>query len=84
LTNSLANDIIDLREWRWVASIPQDKTNIQPAFPQKGSRKMKCMDCVCWWQDEDEEYPSCHADPNWPAPCEHDDDYETEDYDDEY
>lgn len=25
----------------------------------------------------------CHADPNWPAPCEYDDDYETEDYDDE-
>lgn len=45
---------------------------------------MKCMDCVCWWQDKDEEYPSCHADPNWPAPCEHDDDYETEDYDNEY
>ena len=46
---------------------------------------MKCMDCCCWWQDEDKEYPSCHADPNWPAPCEYDDDdYETEDCDDEY
>lgn len=36
---------------------------------------MKCGDnCGYWWQDEDEDYPSCHFDHNspWPAPCEYD------------
>lgn len=34
---------------------------------------MKCAECVLWWTDEGNEYPSCHADPNWKAPCEYDD-----------
>lgn len=34
---------------------------------------MKCAECNLWWIDEGEEYPSCHADPNWPAPCEYED-----------
>jgi len=38
---------------------------------------MKCVDCVMSWIDPGEEYPTCHADPNWPAPCEYDD-YEEE------
>lgn len=43
---------------------------------------MKCSNCVLWWTDQGEEYGSCHADPNWPAPCEYEDDYEEEeDYD---
>ena len=37
---------------------------------------MKCSFCVCWYADEHEDWPSCHADPNWPAPCEYEDDYE--------
>ena len=41
---------------------------------------MKCANCVLCWQDEGEDFPSCHADPNWSAPCEYDD-YEEEDYD---
>lgn len=44
---------------------------------------MKCVDCNLWWQDEWEDFPSCHADPNWPAPCEYDDegdDNEEEEY----
>ena len=41
---------------------------------------MKCANCVLCWADEGENFPSCHADPNWPAPCEYDD-YEEEDYD---
>lgn len=40
---------------------------------------MKCVDCNLWWKDEGEKFPSCHADPNWPAPCE----YEDGDYDEE-
>jgi hypothetical protein len=31
---------------------------------------MKCAECLYWWKDEDEKHPSCHADPNFPAPCE--------------
>lgn len=42
---------------------------------------MKCADCNLWWVDKGAQYPSCHADPNWPAPCEYVDDGE-EDEDD--
>ena len=37
---------------------------------------MKCAECVLWWVDKGEVYPTCHADANWPAPCEQEDDYE--------
>lgn len=40
---------------------------------------MKCADCVLWYKEDDEQYPYCHADPNWPAPCEYDDYDEEED-----
>lgn len=39
---------------------------------------MKCSECNLWWKDHEDDIPSCHADPNWPAPCEYDDDYEEE------
>lgn len=45
---------------------------------------MKCAECCMWWADEPDIPCSCHADPNWPAPCEHEDDYdvwEEDDYD---
>ena len=45
---------------------------------------MKCFECNLWWTDEGNEYPSCHADPNWKAPCEYEDEDESvvdEDYD---
>lgn len=41
---------------------------------------MNCGQCNLWWVDEGDYIGYCHADPNWPAPCEHDDDYE-DDYD---
>ena len=45
---------------------------------------MRCAECNLWWKSEHENYPSCKADPNWPAPCEVDDFYEDEDeYDDD-
>ena len=34
---------------------------------------MKCAECNLCWADEGEAFPSCKADPNWPAPCEYDD-----------
>ena len=37
---------------------------------------MKCKDCVLSWVDEGEDFPTCHADPNWPAPCEYEDESE--------
>ena len=45
---------------------------------------MKCGDnCGYWWQDEDEDYPSCHFDSNssWPAPCEYDGEEDDTDFD---
>ena len=45
---------------------------------------MKCGDnCGYWWQDEDEDYPSCHFDPDspWPAPCEYDGEEDDTDFD---
>lgn len=39
---------------------------------------MKCKECNLSWVDEGAKCPTCHADPNWPAPCEYDDDYEEE------
>lgn len=44
---------------------------------------MKCAECVLWWVDEGEVYPTCHAVSDWPAPCEQEDDYE-EVVDDDY
>ena len=40
----------------------------------KGGNKMKCADCNLWYIDINSIWPCCHADPNWPAPCEYDDD----------
>ena len=37
---------------------------------------MKCKDCVCWVDGV------CIADPNWPAPCEYED--EEEEVEDRY
>ena len=34
---------------------------------------MKCFDCPLSWVDEGAKCPTCHADPNFPAPCEYDD-----------
>ena len=36
---------------------------------------MKCAECNLWWDN------ACHADPNWAAPCEYDDDDYEPDYD---
>lgn len=33
---------------------------------------MKCKDCSLCWADPGEDFPTCKADPNWPAPCEYD------------
>ena len=50
----------------------------------KRMMKMKCKECNLCWADKGEEFPSCKADPNWPAPCEYDDNYDDEDkYDDD-
>ena len=37
---------------------------------------MKCAECNLWWVDKGAQYPSCHADPNWKAPCEYEDEEE--------
>ena len=39
---------------------------------------MRCAECSYYYWDEHEGMEICHADPNWPAPCEYDDDYEKE------
>ena len=40
---------------------------------------MKCSECLMWYCDDDELYPSCHSDTNWPALCE----LEEEEYEEE-
>ena len=42
---------------------------------------MRCKECNLYWKAEGEDFPSCKADPNWPAPCEYDD--EGDDYEEE-
>ena len=37
---------------------------------------MRCVDCPYYFWDEHEEMPICHADPNWPAPCEEEEENE--------
>lgn len=44
---------------------------------------MKCAECNLYWANEWEKFPSCKADPNWPAPCECENDYEEEEEYDE-
>lgn len=42
---------------------------------------MKCIECNLWGADYYGDVPYCHADPNWPAPCEYDDEpIEEDDY----
>ena len=44
---------------------------------------MRCAECNLWGADYYGDIPYCHADPNWPAPCEYDDegdDHEEEEY----
>ena len=38
----------------------------------------RCADSNCgyYWQEADEEYPRCHYNDPWPAPCEYDDEEE--------
>ena len=40
---------------------------------------MKCKECNLWGADYYGDIPYCHADPNWPAPCEWEDDEPEED-----
>lgn len=41
-----------------------------------------CANCGYWWQEEWEDYPSCHYEgPTEWAPCEQDDFQDTEEYD---
>lgn len=37
---------------------------------------MKCSECSLYWFDEEAGLAICHAAPNWPAPCEYDDEEE--------
>ena len=39
---------------------------------------MKCKECNLWGADYYGDTPYCHADPNWPAPCEYEDEEEEE------
>ena len=39
---------------------------------------MRCVECPCYFWDDYEEMEICHADPNWPVPCEYDDEPEEE------
>ena len=41
---------------------------------------MRWVECIMWCADYDGDIPYCHADHNWPAPCEYEDDYEEEDF----
>lgn len=43
---------------------------------------MKCAECNLWWADFPDVPCSCHADPDWPAPCEYEDADEIETDDD--
>mgnify|MGYP007104454666 CR=1 FL=1 len=39
---------------------------------------MKCSECNLYWFDEEAGCAICHADPNWPAPCEYDEEEDDE------
>ena len=46
---------------------------------------MKCSECGLCWADRPGDIPYCHADPNWPAPCEiEEEDYEPNNIADDY
>jgi hypothetical protein len=46
---------------------------------------MKCKDCPYHYKTEEDLFPCCHCDmPEGWAPCEQEEDYDTEDTDDEY
>lgn len=37
---------------------------------ESGCSCMKCAECNYSWKDEGNVIATCHADPNFPAPCE--------------
>lgn len=37
---------------------------------------MKYSECSLYWAEEGENFPSCKADPCWPAPCEEEEEEE--------
>ena len=39
---------------------------------------MRCVECPYYYWDDYEEMEICHADPNWFAPCEYNDEPEEE------
>lgn len=46
---------------------------------------MKCTDCGYHWKDENDEFPCCHYDAPFPAPCEQEyDDFELEEDDEDF
>lgn len=45
----------------------------------QGGVGMKCSECNLYWFDEEAGCAICHADPNWPAPCEYDEEDDEED-----
>ena len=50
-------------------------SNLKKLF---GVNEMRCVECPYYFWDDYEEMEICHADRNWPAPCEYDD-YEEKD-----
>lgn len=40
---------------------------------------MRCAECSYYFWDDNAGMKICHADPNWPAPCEYDEKEESED-----
>jgi hypothetical protein len=60
------------------SSVPTVRvTSLRKARKRKMAKKHRgCADgCGYYWQDEGDDYPRCHFDPNdpFPAPCEEDD-----------
>lgn len=48
-----------------------------------GVNEMRCVECPYYFWDDYEEIEICHADPNWPALCDYNDNFE-EEYDGDF
>lgn len=38
------------------------------------------INCGYYWKDEDDDFPHCHYDDPWPAPCEEEEDIDEPDW----
>lgn len=60
-----AKRLASQKEGRWIAEL----VYVNPELEQDDT-PFTCQNCSYWYAEEEDEYPHCHYDDIFPAPCE--------------